>query len=78
MQQYDFRMEHRHGLKYQNTDALSCLGSNSKHYARQEAKEQLEREELDQGEYFSCQSAGTSTTSTSEEVDPLRGGTIRS
>ena len=69
LQQYDFRVEHRRGLKHNNADALSrrpCLDSDCRHYARQKAKEQFQREELDQGKCFSCQSAGTS-----EEADAL-------
>ena len=62
-------MEHRQGLKHTNVDALSrrpCLDSNCKHCVRQEAKEQLQREEMDQDECFSCQSACTN-----EEADAL-------
>ena len=43
LQQYDFKVEHRQGLKHTNADALSrrpCLDSDCKHCARQEAKEQ--------------------------------------
>ena len=56
-------------MQLSNADALSrcpCLDSDCRHCARQEAKEQLQREELDQGKCFSCQSAGTS-----KEADAL-------
>ena len=69
LQLYDFKVEHRQGLKHTNAYTLSrrpCLDSDCKHYTRQEAKEQLQREEMDQGECFSCQSAGTN-----EEADAL-------
>ena len=76
LQQYNFRLEHRQGLKHNTADALSrhpCLDSDCRHCARQEAKEQLQREELDQGKCFSCQSAGISKSARRLMLSPRDG-----
>ena len=62
LQQYDFKVEHRRGVRHNNADALSrrpCLSSDCRHCARLETKEELQREEEEHGEYFSYQTVGT-------------------
>ena len=56
LQQYNFKVEHRRGLKHKNADALSrrpCLSSDCRHCTALEAKEELQREE-EHGEEFPC------------------------
>ena len=62
LQQYNFKVEHRRGVRHNNADALSrrpCLSSDCRHCARLETKEELKREEEEHSEYFSYQTAGT-------------------
>ena len=62
LQQYSFTVEHRHGLKHNNVDALSrhpSLRDDGKHCHRLEAKEELQRE-VEHGEFFSCRLVGLS------------------
>ena len=63
LQQYDFKVEHRPGLKHINADALSrrpCVSSGCKYCAKLEDKEELQRK--DHGEYISYFTAGTTGT----------------
>ena len=63
LQQYNFKVEHRPGLKHINADALSrrpCVGSGCKYCAKLEEKEELQRK--DHGEYISYSTTGTTGT----------------
>ena len=62
LQQYNFTVEHRHGLKHNNADTLSrrpYLRDDCKHCHRLEAIEELQREE-EHGEFFSYRLVGLS------------------